>query len=322
MSAESVSSSPTLSDPDTLIVTPAHPYILPRGPQVISADQYGMDPSPLRDDASKKRSSLPSSAGEALGSTPVPVTPVRQDASSQSQRRRAASKAHPGPPPPILVQRPTELHTVAVQDESPTSEPRRSTDTTQASPSGPVGLNISGLPSMSGSGSIDRDEESDQLQDLAPSPHRALFANATPTGAQASPLWQSFEVSPFPNNGSPHARTPSSVSNRYSLEVPYSPLGPRTSERRFDPTPNHGIHARNLSLYFPKPGAAPEKPESPKDIAHVPSVPLPAGGDGEKKAFGGARDWTFGKAKGATLAPPETPNGSKQGKRRGHHVSV
>ena len=200
-------------------------------------------------------------------------------------------------------------------DETPT-RPRRIPTHRTPIPGG--GLNIRGL-TLPTAGKIspdlneneDKEDERDSLADLAPSPRVAAFKAALSGPSPEipmSPAWQSFEASPSMRQ---NAASPPGVS------VP-SPLGPR----RFDPTPTHGLHARNLSLYFPSPGAKASggvkgdifrndgNGEGSENV-------LPAGED--RKVFGGKGGWSFGEQNidGQALSPEQ----AKRGKRRGHHVS-
>jgi len=135
--------------------------------------------------------------------------------------------------------------------------------------------------------------------------------NAVPV----SPAWQSITPpKPSPNRSRP---SPSPQPRRQaSLDTgpPMSPLGPE----RFEPTTTHGLHSRNLSLFFPQPGA-PGDPatslyRSPEEVQEA---VMPEG----KKVFGGAGDWKFGSSRfDDGTSTVETPEGAKRSKRRGHHV--
>jgi len=205
-------------------------------------------------------------------------------------------------------------------DETPT-RPRRIPTHRTPIPGG--GLNIRGLTlptagkisSASRDDGEDKEDEGDSLADLAPSPRVAAFKAALSGPSPEiplSPAWQSFEASPAMCHSNPNTASPPGVS------VP-SPLGPR----RFDPTPTHGLHARNLSLYFPSPGQKATggvkgdifrnegNGEGSENV-------LPAGED--RKVFGGKGGWSFGEQNidGQALSPEQ----AKRGKRRGHHVST
>jgi hypothetical protein len=100
--------------------------------------------------------------------------------------------------------------------------------------------------------------------------------------------------------------------HRNSLEVPAFYMPPSPSEkpaRAFEPTPQHGLHARNLSAYFPHPGA-PQRVPSPTPAQPAGDSVIP---DADKSAFGA----------GADHAPPagESTERTRTSKRRGHHVS-
>jgi hypothetical protein len=168
----------------------------------------------------------------------------------------------------------------------------------------------------------------------SPSPRRTVF-RAGPNPIQAldaptSPSWQSM-TSPNPNfnynfpnasgSGSPSPPGISSARFRQALDVPPSPLGAGAGGRRFDPTPQHGIHARNLSLYFPQPGqkegAVVLSPEMIAERRMSVGSGIPTG---ERNVFGGSGDWSFGKGPKGDGEGLQTPD-AKRGKRRGHHVS-
>jgi hypothetical protein len=157
----------------------------------------------------------------------------------------------------------------------------------------------------------------------------------------ASPNWRPLETgdmySPPPRRpSSMHGRPPSW--HRNSLEVPNflnfpgmppSPTSSAASElrdgrgipltgapRRFEPTPTHGLHVRNLSAYFPHPGAPAAPPSPTLEEAGDSLIP-----DSDRKAFGGPADWQFGQASPAG-ASDEMESPQRRGKRRGHHVSA
>ena len=197
---------------------------------------------------------------------------------------RTSSAARAPPPPPILIRRPTDMGSTTIP--APLSS--------GSSTSSLRGLNISGTLSLSGEGE-------DSLTDLAPSPRRMTF----PT-IPASPAWPSLEppfASPIPGR-----------SLQPRLDVPLSPLG--AGRRRFDPTPMHGIHSRNLSLFFPQPGETlPSSPLSRSpEVAQEARLP-----DNRKKPFGGSETWKFGKSVGEE-DDLRSPDGVKRSRRRGHHV--
>lgn len=239
-------------------------------------------------------------------------------------------------------------------DETPT-RPRR----TGRSPSGGVGggggagLNIRGL-TLPTAGKItngdsgmlhgEKEEGSDSLGDLIPSPRVSAFKASLlqPSPEMPmSPAWQSFDASPVGNrasssrrNGNGNGIHPASPSVLFAPpgQAP-SPLGPGGNERRFDPTPTHGLHARNLSLFFPSPGQQRTGNGSRgKDVfgeegfdgmgqENGPDTVLPAGED--RKVFGGKGGWSFGGGHNGSTAAGQTlsPENAKSSKRRGHHVS-
>lgn len=213
-------------------------------------------------------------------------------------RSRSSSRAPA--PPPILLRRPT--------DNVPTAK----------------GLNIN----LNSPVHHEDEEELDGVPDLIPSPRRAAFGAQLRSGEgiPMSPAWQSFDS---PSTAS-SSRLPSSASFGQGL-VPPSPLvgyspNPRLSPmlhspapKRFEPTPNHGIHARNMSLFFPQPGAGEAGlgfGGEPTEQAGEQIIPSHTG----RKPFGGQGEWSFGAAPPAIdggLASPQAKS-----KRRGHHVGV
>ena len=235
-------------------------------------------------------------------------------------------------------------------DETPT-RPRRTgrSPSGGAMGSGGAGLNIRGLTlptagkitSSADEGGRGNDEErADSLGDLIPSPRvnafKAALLQPSPE-IPISPAWQSFDASPgrrvtSPRVGPGAGHHPASPSMMFapSGSAP-SPLGPRANERRFDPTPTHGLHARNLSLYFPSPGHQPRASiggngsrdpfmQGAEGFQEEETV-LPAGE--EKKVFGGKGGWSFGGQNGAAGVDGQalSPEHAKSSKRRGHHVS-
>ena len=296
----------TISNPETTLPTPDLSYSSRRssiaspklplpgndGPKQIE-DVFSMSPVP-------HLSILPSSpivGDRAAAMCPPPKTsPLHPSHTLPSQSIRAP------PPPPILLRRPTEMGSTVSEISLASASPRENTR----------GLNISGLPELN--------EDGDSLAELAPSPRRMGFASGVPH----SPAWQSMN-SPNPTRQSMNSPNPTPTRPRRhpSLDIsgpPMSPLGPR----RFDPTPVHGIHSRNLSLFFPQPGAplsgrsAPGTPmfRSPEEVKEV---AIPEG----KNIFGGAGEWKFGVSNGISNGEGgifETPDGVKRSKRRGHHV--
>lgn len=239
-------------------------------------------------------------------------------------RHNATSIVFPAPPPPIILHRENGEESRRVT--APGTELRSSHRQAAAK-----GLNISGLPvpeittsTIVEQGDIEdepiKEDEDDALPELV-SPRRLNFGNSE--NAPVSPAWQSME-SPNSNQYSPGGKRQSihRFSSQSDLEVP-SPLGPKF--RRFEPTPNHGIHSRNLSLFFPQPGSIPGPKSASPDL-----IPSPEFGEttlipsvdssNEKKVFGGAGNWSFGQARpeGEGSAGLLTPD-VKRSKRRGHH---
>lgn len=258
---------------------------------------------------------------------------------SPRSQRRSATQPNPRapPPPPILLRRPTDLvNPGRNQEDVPLATGSSSGSSASKSPSKSTfgGLNIAGVELRDGG-----EEESDSLTDLLRTPARSsFFKNGENAGPPISPAWQSFEkTSPQLSNSParPHAHARRS---RGSMDLPFSPLGangghqhsPGPRINRFEPTPEHGIHARNLSLYFPQPGqqpspgARPTSPlvRSPEAFESIPQFAGEQGGGGkERKVFGGTGDWSFGQSHASNLEP-EAAEGSKRSKRRGHHVST
>ncbi|KAK8850348.1 hypothetical protein IAR55_004266 [Kwoniella newhampshirensis] len=247
------------------------------------------------------------------------------------QRRGTGSSMRAPPPPPIFLRRATERGNDEVEAVPVPSS--ASSSSTNGNPGSAKGLNISGMRILPSTGIIEHSEdgpsgereEADALPELL-SPRRLVFTNSE--GAPSSPAWQSFE-----GPSSAGLNPSSSWGRRTSLDVPSpltpSPLGARNNERRFEPTPTHGLHARNLSLYFPQPGAVPQ----PRAGSSVPGSPMGLNGmqqgqeimipnaGADRKTFGGAGNWTFGQAQATGLEGTElqTPEGVKRSKRRGHH---
>ncbi|WWC65415.1 uncharacterized protein I303_108033 [Kwoniella dejecticola CBS 10117] len=237
--------------------------------------------------------------------------------------RRRSNTANRAPaPPPIFLRRATGIENAGEDEVVPI--PGSASTTSSSAPVSAKGLNISGMmmPSLSSPTEIEQEqpdggEEGDALPELMASPRPRLNFN-TMEGAPASPAWQSIEATPSSAGLSASA----SWGRKMSLDVP-SPLGPRNNERRFDPTPQHGIHARNLSLFFPQPGnPIPPRPDGSPALMESPVQPneslMPSAG-GERNVFGGTGNWSFGQA-----SAPQDENGLqtpdvKRSKRRGHH---
>jgi hypothetical protein len=199
-------------------------------------------------------------------------------------------------------------------------------DTTAA----PKGLNIPGVFVDGSSAPIRRAgaaageelEAEDQLPELLPSPRRSTFQSSISDAAPSSP-WQSFDSPRWDRSSSLDVPPPLSASAYGSPVQPSharrtSSLAPSpmsASQPRFDPTPEHGLHARNLSIYFPRPDApSQEGSRSPGPESEPPQVVLPAGE--ERSVFARNGEWSFGQP-----TDDNAPEGSKRSKRRGHHVS-
>jgi len=281
-------------------------------PSPTSSDTTDTLPTPSLPSAFTSRATIisPTLASGSGEMTPPPEDNgrpyhhLRHEQDAEEQKKESGAGLGMGMVPSINVE----------MDETPT-RPRRIPSHRTPIPGG--GLNIRGL-TLPTAGKIspdqneieDKEDERDSLADLAPSPRVAAFKAALSGPSPEipmSPAWQSFEASPSMRQ---NAASPPGVS------VP-SPLGPR----RFDPTPTHGLHARNLSLYFPSPGAKASggvkgdifrndgNGEGSENV-------LPAGED--RKVFGGKGGWSFGEQNidGQALSPDQ----AKRGKRRGHHV--
>ncbi|KAL7422453.1 hypothetical protein Q5752_003101 [Cryptotrichosporon argae] len=112
-------------------------------------------------------------------------------------------------------------------------------------------------------------------------------------------------ASPFPPPSPLGARAHALAPAGAGTDSP--PQGPR----RFEPTPQHGLHARNLSLFFPQPGGAAPPPPPPGSAAAAPAgyslIPTP-----DKRAGSG-----MGMGSGTAANGAATPDA--RGKRRGHH---
>lgn len=203
------------------------------------------------------------------------------------------------PPPPILVRTATDVSStgIRIDSEEDKAEAREAADT---------------VP---------------DLTDLPPTPNKRHSLNLsdrplTPTGPDGrrsplSPSWAPLETSPRSEmrdfGSSPRGRPPSW--HRTSLEVPsfYIPPSPSESKpaRSFEPTPHHGLHARNLSAYFPHPGM-PARVPSPTPVSPAGDSVIP---DADKSAFGAGGDYS------PQSPAEESTERARAGKRRGHHVS-
>lgn len=244
-----------------------------------------------------------------------PSIPVAPPLSAMPMFSRTKSSSRAPAPPPILLRRPT--------DNVPTAKGLN------------INLNSPTYQEDQFREDATEEEELDGVPDLIPSPRRASFAAQLRNGEHIpmSPAWQSLD-SPASSGSS---RLPSTSSFGNGL-VPPSPLigyspsqsrlspmisgspGPssKSNGKRFDPTPTHGIHARNMSLFFPQPGADGAQglglPMDPQEEGGVQIIP-----QGNRKPFGGQGEWRFGAEPGAAgqdLASPQAKS-----KRRGHHVS-
>mgnify|MGYP007001960974 CR=1 FL=1 len=270
---------------------------------------------------------------EMIISFPSP-TDSKSGSSHESKRSPKRSATSPQfrapPPPPIIIRRPTDVSARPLNLSQHGSTARNVPSPTYANHWG--GLNISGLPRepLSSTSEPSPLEETDSLPELLQTPHRAFFANASAEGAPISPAWQPLEASPrlhqaLASGTDPSPRASSSTSSHSAdPPIPFSPLGaPRRSSGLFEPTPQHGIHARNLSNFFPRPGQSSRdglmpSPEPLQDAPHV----LPAGK--ERKMFGGKGDWSFGHNANEVSSDSLSSESAetKRSKRRGHHASI
>ncbi|KAF8586936.1 hypothetical protein K439DRAFT_1631238 [Ramaria rubella] len=224
---------------------------------------------------------------------PNGVNDVYATAIPQRQRQRVLSTPSP-----------SSLHPVPPTLYSPVSA---------APPSaGPFRTNFGGLPSSGPSRS--------------PSHLRPAFSHARSPSASSfyppapSPLSASFPAPSSPNDALP----PSPIAHR---PAPPPPTTPQDHRRR-----HSRIHSRNLSIYFPHPGAAPPPASIAEDGAQelevgdpnaVPetllaSVPLQQGRElSNGFSFGGRSH----RENGAVEEQPPTPGSAPAGRplRRGHH---
>ncbi|OXG54445.1 hypothetical protein J010_00826 [Cryptococcus neoformans] len=326
-------SSPTSSVSATETILPTSD--LPFSKSLRQVAQMSVDEVPDDNDVFSQSTVLNHSV--ALGSPEESKTPQAEvpsisvastvrvdDASPTSHSRHNATPIVRPPPPRIFLRRENAEKPTRVTASG--TEHRSSHRQAAAK-----GLNISGLPlpeittnTIVEQGYIEdkpsKEDENDALPELA-SPRRLNFGNTE--NAPVSPAWQSIE-SPKSNQYSPGGKRQSihCFTSQPNLEVP-SPLGPKF--RRFEPTPNHGIHSRNLSLFFPQPGSTlPPKSTSPglipsPEFGETTLIPS-SDSSNEKKVFGGAGNWSFGQARpeaggSAGLLTPDV----KRSKRRGHH---
>ncbi|WRT70500.1 uncharacterized protein IL334_007498 [Kwoniella shivajii] len=237
-------------------------------------------------------------------------------------RRRSNTGNRAPPPPPIFLRKATGMQ--GDDEDEMVPIPGSASTASGSVPSSAKGLNITGMsiPTLTSPTEIERIEgdeegEEDALPELMASPRPRLNFNSA-EGAPASPAWQSFEAP-----SSAGLNPSSSWGRKTSLDVP-SPLGPRNNERKFEPTPQHGIHARNLSLFFPQPGnpipqrqqnGSPMLMESPVQ----PNETLIPSAKGDRNVFGGSGSWSFGQAPPTDEGDLQTPENIKKSKRRGHH---
>ncbi|WVW81051.1 hypothetical protein I302_103042 [Kwoniella bestiolae CBS 10118] len=337
-----IQSSPTSSTStvETTLPTPDQSYPSRRSslnsPYIysyhMSEDQENMNGDLFSPTLKPNGNETPKGKGKATA-TPLAVDPtlshpngtVNGIASPTPFSRRRSNTGNRAPaPPPIFLRKATGLGNPDEDEVVPI--PGSASTTGSSQPDSAKGLNISGMmmPSLSSPTEIEQEEpsveeEGDALGELLASPRPRLNFNASADNIPSSPAWQSIEATPSSAGLNPSA----SWGRKASLDVP-SPLGPRNNDRRFEPTPQHGIHARNLSLFFPQPGnPIPQRPNGSPLLLESPVQPneslIPSAG-GERNVFGGSGNWSFGQAS----APQDenglqTPEGVKRSKRRGHH---
>lgn len=341
--------SPASSAAESILPTPEQPYhsrqsSLHSTPSVESSPPLpSISPPVITKTPPLYASEDMSRASTIVPSVPAPSHPSRPPSMSirhphsphRSPRSQRRSATHPNPrappPPPILLRRPTDAaHPGRYQEDVPLATGSSSGSSNSKSPTRSTfgGLNIAGVELREGG----IGEESDSLSELLKTPARTNFFSKDQHGAGApvSPAWQSFDKTSPHLQGSPAGRGHRA---RGSMDLPFSPLGSARQNSvgtrgAFEPTPEHGIHARNLSLYFPQPGQRPATEErvgspfstSPENFESIPQFAGEQPGAGkERKVFGGTGDWSFGRSH-ASLGP-DAAEGSKRSKRRGHHVS-
>lgn len=181
-------------------------------------------------------------------------------------------------------------------------------------------------------------EATDNVPEMAMTPRRATFQAGlnNSEGAPSTPAWQSFDSPRLPASGRASLGVPPFSASRGSPSLsyqPYSPVVARSSASagilpsptppngRFEPTPQHGIHARNLSIFFPQPGKGGAEVNNKENGEEAPETVISGSGAGaaaagDKKRFPSEGEWTFGKTSKQSVSTPEP-----KGKRRGHHVS-
>lgn len=369
------SPSPTSSDStSSTLPTPHLINSSTRYPNVASPSDFAMSPTAPRSSELKQHERLqapqtPSipddvfrtTAFTAGPSTPPPLVPsISVDSLDDSDIMHQTPTR--GQQPGALPRNVTRDRDMMPPPSLPLHTPRK--------PVSPGGLNIHGLTLPSPFGVISdstrsrESEEEDSLGDMvAPSPRRAAFKAALQSPIPgsgsgwipSSPAWQSVDsyaphspyipLGPTSSTSGLATGSPRLGRNSLSTNIPSSPLNPRSpsnanaSNRQFDPTPTHGLHARNLSLYFPQPGQPQQQHQrgsvddgsrgqggDGREVAGEEGSTLipPVAGDG-KKVFGGQGGWSFGgpmptgeEGAGLGLGSPDV----KRGKRRGHHVSA
>ncbi|EIW69877.1 hypothetical protein TREMEDRAFT_68343 [Tremella mesenterica DSM 1558] len=242
-----------------------------------------------------------------------PTSPQVQESPSPSPypSRRSSTTPTRHPPPPISILSTPSDHR---------SHGLFPVDTRSSS-----GLAITGLVDHQSSieqafdnDTISAAEAGDALPEMTPSPGRLAFRTTDHNGNPVSPApWHGFDIpSPGPRRSTQHFHplpSPLPTKTRH---------GSVNDKTMFEPTPMHGLHARNLSLFFPQPGKAPV-PQTEGNGHTLIASPEQAGeslipdATGlSRDRFGGQGGWSFGQgAAGPLLVSPDV----KHSKRRGHH---
>ncbi|WWC92103.1 uncharacterized protein L201_007057 [Kwoniella dendrophila CBS 6074] len=342
-SMPSPSSSTSTAETETTLPTPdqsyssrrsslASPYIHSFSMSDDQSDVFSPSLQPLNQWNAADGTETPKSKG-SVPSVSIDTTSSQPNGNELASptpfsRRRSNTGNRAPPPPPIFLRRATGMDNTDEDEIIPI--PGSASTTTSSQPNSAKGLNIAGMsiPSLLSTAEIEQEgpvpeeEEGDALPELMASPRGRLNFNVSSTdGIPSSPAWQSIDATP----SSAGLNSSSSWGRRTSLDVPVpSPLGPRHNEKRFEPTPQHGIHARNLSLFFPQPGhPIPQRPDDSPALMESPVQPneslMPSAG-GERNVFGGTGSWSFGQASTSQDENGlQTPEGVKKSKRRGHH---
>lgn len=116
------------------------------------------------------------------------------------------------------------------------------------------------------------------------------------------------DLSTSPSTGSPSSPPPKSPRTTRD-SAPPSPLASSSDRHR-----HSRIHSRNLSVFFPRPGSAPQQQAISEDEAQEIDYPPP----GEVYIDGPQSDFKFG-VPNPNGMPPRSPKPTAGPKRRGHH---